>query len=68
MLVGLTALSEDISMNFLTLFTIVFSTINLVPKILFLIPLLGLCISLKTYFLPYIFLGLLIIFLNIKKI
>ena len=40
---------------------------NNAKKSLFLIPLLGLCISLKTYFLPYIFLGLLIIFLNIKK-
>ena len=40
---------------------------NNTKKLLFLIPLLALCISLKTYFLPYIFLGLLIILLNIKK-
>ena len=36
-------------------------------KLLLLIPLLGLCISLKTYFLPYILLGLLVIIIDIKK-
>ena len=35
-----------------------------INNILFLIPLLGLCISLKTYFLSYILLGITIIFLN----
>jgi hypothetical protein len=35
-------------------------------NILFLIPLLGLCISLKTYFLPYVLVGLTIILLDIK--
>ena len=45
-----------------------------IKNILFLIPLIGLCISLKTYFLPYILLGLTIIlidfkfFKNLKKI
>ena len=34
--------------------------------ILFLIPLIGFCISLKTYFLPYILLGLTIILLDLK--
>ena len=38
-----------------------------INELLFLIPLLGLCISLKTYFLPYILLGLLVIIINIKK-
>ena len=38
-----------------------------INKLLFLIPLLGLCISLKTYFLPYLFLGFLLIFINIKN-
>ena len=38
-----------------------------INNILFLIPLLGLCISLKTYFLPYIFLGFLLIILNFKN-
>ena len=33
---------------------------------LYLIPLLGLCISLKTYFLPYILFGITILFINIK--
>jgi len=43
-------------------------------RVIFLIPLLGLCISLKTYFLPYILLALAIIFvdkkfiINLKKI
>ena len=36
-------------------------------KILFLIPLLGLCISLKTYFIPYILLGFLVILINLNK-
>ena len=35
-------------------------------NILFLIPLLGYCISLKTYFLPYILFGLVIFFINEK--
>ena len=37
-----------------------------IDNILFLIPLLGFCISLKTYFLPYILLGLIILFLDEK--
>ncbi len=36
-------------------------------NILFLIPLLGFCISLKTYFLPYILLGFVIFFLDNKS-
>ena len=40
---------------------------NKIDKLLFLIPLLGLCISLKTYFLPYLFLGFLFIIINIKN-
>ena len=39
-----------------------------ITKLLFLIPLLALCISLKTYFLPYILLGALIIFIDNKKL
>ena len=39
---------------------------NKLKNILFLIPLLGLCISFKTYFLSYILLGLAIISLDIK--
>ena len=37
-----------------------------IENILFLIPLLGFCISLKTYFLPYILLGLIILLLDEK--
>ena len=37
-----------------------------IDNILFLIPLLGFCISLKTYFLPYILLGLIILLLDEK--
>ncbi len=36
-------------------------------NVLFLIPLLALCISLKTYFLPYIILGVLILLIDDKK-
>ena len=36
--------------------------------ILFLIPLIGYCISLKTYFLPYILLGLSVILLDLKSL
>ena len=39
-----------------------------INNILFLIPLLGLCISLKTYFLPYVLIGLTIILLDLKII
>ena len=39
-----------------------------VNNILFLLPLLGYCITLKTYFLPYILLGLVVFFLNDKFI
>ena len=39
-----------------------------ITKLFFLIPLLALCISLKTYFLPYILLGALIIFIDNKKL
>ncbi len=39
-----------------------------IDQILFLVPLLALCISLKTYFLPYIFLGLLIIIIDKNKL
>ncbi len=38
-----------------------------VNNIIFLIPLLGLCISFKTYFLPYILFGLTILILDSKK-
>ncbi len=38
-----------------------------INTLLFLIPLLGLCISLKTYFLPYLFLGFLLVLINIKN-
>tara|TARA_B100000959_G_scaffold285116_1_gene358793 strand:- start:4289 stop:5974 length:1686 start_codon:yes stop_codon:yes gene_type:complete len=37
---------------------------NKLNNILFLLPLLGYCISLKTYFLPYILLSLVILFMN----
>ena len=37
-------------------------------NILYLIPLLGFCISLKTYFLPYVLIGLTLVLLNIKFI
>ena len=37
-----------------------------IDNILFLLPLLGFCISLKTYFLPYILLGLIILLLDEK--
>tara|TARA_Y100000591_G_C21826805_1_gene697145 strand:+ start:529 stop:2214 length:1686 start_codon:yes stop_codon:yes gene_type:complete len=40
---------------------------NWADKILFLIPLLAFCISLKTYFLPYILLGILVIFLYFRS-
>ena len=40
---------------------------NNISKILFLIPLLAFSITLKTYFLPYIILGMLIFFINISK-
>ena len=48
------------------LFKIVFfdNDKNQISKILFLLPLLAYCISLKTYFLSYILLGFLIFFLN----
>ena len=38
-----------------------------ISNILFIIPLIGFCISLKTYFLPYILLGLIIILLDLKS-
>ncbi|WP_435090555.1 hypothetical protein ACIJYE_00935 [Candidatus Pelagibacter bacterium nBUS_30] len=39
-----------------------------IKNILFLLPLMAYCISLKTYFLPYVIIGLIIFFMNIKFI
>ena len=48
------------------LFAIISFNKNKIENILYLIPLLAFCISLKTYFIPYVLLGLILFFLDKK--
>ena len=48
------------------LFAIISFNKNKIDNILYLIPLLAFCISLKTYFIPYVLLGLILFFLDKK--